>query len=324
VGKAAGMTRRLLAFSRQQVMQPTVLLLNDVVTDLCKMLPQLLGEDIDLMLELEEQLHNVNADRGQLEQVLMNLAVNARDAMPDGGKLTIATSNVELDSAYPLRKGLEIAPGKYVVLAVTDTGTGMDQATQAKIFEPFFTTKEPGKGTGLGLASVYGIVKQSGGFIWVYSEIGKGTTFKVYLPIVGAEIETHAEQPVEASVGGDETILLVEDEAMLRRMMADYLHSRGYDVIEASNGADALEKWNSRGSDIQLLITDVVMPGIGGPQLLEFLRAKKPDLRVIYISGYADRTSDSEPIPSHAYLQKPFSLEVLARKIRSVLTAENS
>lgn len=324
VGKAAGMTRRLLAFSRQQVMQPVVLSVNDVVTDLCKMLPQLLGEDIDLSLELEQNLQNVSADRGQLEQVLMNLAVNARDAMPSGGKLTIETRNVELDSAYPLRKGLEISPGRYVALAVTDTGMGMDEATQSRIFEPFFTTKEPGKGTGLGLASVYGIVKQSGGFIWVYSEIEKGTTFKVYLPAVGERPEQQVEPPKGRAVGGSETILLVEDESMLRRVMAEFLRAKGYNVIAAENGEEALQKCDSYLPNVQLLITDIVMPGLGGPQLFERLKSKKPDLRVIFISGYAERSSEPMALGTHVYLQKPFSLEVLAQNIRSVLAAENS
>lgn len=324
VSKAAGMTRRLLAFSRQQMLNPVSVSLNEVVTDLCKMLPQLLGEDIKLKLELAPDLGTVRVDRSQMDQVLMNLAVNARDAMPSGGTLTLETRNVELDSAYPIRKGVQIEPGLYVVLAVTDTGIGMDQQTQERIFEPFFTTKEPGKGTGLGLASVYGIVKQSGGFIWVYSESGKGTTFKVYLPIVGEAPEKSDATAPQAATGGNETILLVEDEPMLRRMMVDFLHAKGYEVIEAENGIDALQKVEAGRPHLHLVITDVVMPDLGGPALVEKLRPQFDDLRVIYVSGYADRNPQHLDSKSFLYLQKPFGLEVLAQTVRTCLSGEKS
>jgi PAS domain S-box-containing protein len=320
--KAAGLTRRLLAFSRQQVLQPAVLSLNDVVVDICKLLPRLLGEDIKVVLGLEEDLKNIYADRGQIEQALMNLAVNARDAMPGGGKLTIESKTVELDAQYSRLKGGEIAAGQYVMLAISDTGIGMSQEVQAQIFEPFFTTKEVGKGTGLGLASVYGTVRQSGGFIWVYSEPEKGSTFKLYFPAIEASGEA-AEPPaaVKPESGGSEEVLLVEDEPTLRELTSAFLQSKGYRVLEASNGVQALELCRMH-PKIAVLVTDVVMPELGGPALAAYATKMVPDLKVILMSGYTDRAIDQNVLEGGTeFLQKPFSFDTLTRTIRRVLDA---
>ncbi len=318
--KATSLTRQLLAFSRQQVLRPDILDLNIVVSELWNILPRLLGEDVETVLHLASDLGRVSADRGQIEQVIMNLAVNARDAMPEGGKLIVETANAELDGTTLGPLGAENPTGDFVMLAVTDTGVGMDAETQAKIFEPFFTTKEVGKGTGLGLATAYGIVKQSAGYITVYSQPGLGTTFKVYLPRVR---EKATSLPVAGSrpvAGGTETLLLVEDEPALRELVSESLRSTGYTVLEAGNRREALDICRSHQGPIHVLISDVVLPGGGGPDLAKVALETRPDLRVIYMSGYTDRVVGSELIGGNAiFLQKPFSLEVLAGKLRSLL-----
>ncbi len=319
--KAVSVTRQLLAFSRQQVLQPKVLDLNAVVVEMEDMLRRLIGEDIELAIATDTQLGRVKADPTQIEQVIMNLAVNARDAMPQGGKLTIETANVQLDSSYARRR-YPVQPGPHVMLAVSDTGTGMDAETQARIFEPFFTTKGLGKGTGLGLATVYGIVKQSGGYIWVYSEPGRGATFKIYLP--RAEEAVLAEKRPKAAVAslrGSETILLVEDEESLRKLTRELLEDRGYAVLEAGNGAKALEIAARHQGPIHLVITDVVMPGISGREVAQRMEALRPDAKVLYMSGYtADAITRHGVLePGMAFLQKPIRPEELAQKVREVL-----
>src|SRR3984893_7081171 len=316
--KAAAVTRQLLAFSRKQVLEPTILDLSYVVKDLGKMLPRLLGEDVETVMELEPQLGTVEADRGQIEQVIMNLAVNAKDAMPQGGRLTIATSNVALEASY--YQGVEVPAGRYILLTVSDTGTGMDAETQFHIFEPFFTTKGVGKGTGLGLATVYGIVKQSHGFIWVYSEPGKGSIFKIYLPRLDVPADSDESlQPVQVPAGGAETILLVEDEAVLRNVCRVYLESKGYTVLEAGNAKEAMKICQSYDRPIHVLITDIVMPGLGGLELAQSALELRPALAVVLVSGYTDRPLDREAIGFKKFLQKPFSFDALARTVRSLL-----
>src|SRR5438309_3378671 len=320
---AAALTRQLLAFSRQQVVEPRVVSLNAVVESLQKILRRVLGEDVELAATPGPDLGAVRADVGQLEQVLMNLAVNARDAMPTGGKLTIETGNVEHDPAFARGHGAA-AVRRFVMLAVTDTGVGMDEATKARIFEPFFTTKEPGKGTGLGLATVYGIVQQSGGFIWVYSEPGHGTTFKIYLPRVDAPAAGGAAGPAPATVPrGTETVLLVEDEPAVRAIAQQALERQGYTVLAAPSGADALALAAQHGATIHLLLTDVVMPGMSGRDLADRLTAQRPGIRVLYISGYTDNAIVRHGMlePGLAYLQKPFRPDALVRKVREVLDA---
>ncbi len=319
VARAASVTQQLLAFSRKQVLQPTVLNLNTLVLGLGKMLPRLLGEDVEMSLATHST-GKVKADATQLEQVILNMAVNARDAMPSGGKLIIETSDISLDGGYPGHEGTAIPAGDYVMLAVSDTGMGMDRETQTHIFEPFFTTKA-NTGTGLGLATVYGIVKQSGGFIWVYSELGKGTTFKVYLPRVeGPEDRTGHGIPPGPDPRGDETILLSEDEAALRTVVAIYLESLGYKVLSSGNGEEALLMLQSNLRSIDLLITDIIMPGIGGAQLAKTAQDLGSEIPVIYISGYTDRALDRSTIgEGSAFLQKPFRLGSLAVKIREIL-----
>jgi two-component system cell cycle sensor histidine kinase/response regulator CckA len=316
---ASSLTRQLLAFSRQQVLEPRVLDVNEVVKGPEKLLARLLGEDVRLSTALATGLGAVKVDPGQLEQIIMNLAVNARDAMPRGGRLSIETGNVEMDEAYV--RGHPVAqPGNYVMLAVSDTGIGMDAVTQARIFEPFFTTKEVGKGTGLGLATVYGIVKQSGGFIWVYSEPGHGTSFKIYLPRVDEPVAPAAEV-TPRPVGGSETVLVVEDVAAVRAVTRQMLERHGYTVLEAPDGETALRLALMHQGDIDLLVTDVVMPDVGGRELADQLVARRPQLKVLYMSGYTD-----DAIVRHgnlqdgiAYLQKPFTPDALARKVRAVL-----
>src|SRR5277367_167427 len=286
--RATALTRQLLAFSRKQMLAPKVLDLNAVVTDNLKMLNRLIGEDIDLVMVPGGELGAVKADPGQIEQVIMNLAVNARDAMPRGGRLTIETSNVTLDDDYA-RFHAPVAPGEYVMLAITDTGQGMDSDTPTHIFEPFFTTKGH-KGTGLGLSTVYGIIKQSGGYIWVYSESGKGTSFKIYLPRVSASGETIHVQPAETAPveQGHETILVVEDEVNLRRLARQYLEKQGYTVLEAVDGSAAINISSSYPGPIHLLLTDVIMPGMNGKELAQRLTALRPETRVLYMSGYTE------------------------------------
>jgi PAS domain S-box-containing protein len=321
--RAAGLTRQLLAFSRKQVLQPQILDLNVVVGETEKMLRRLIGEDIQLVTVCDEHVGAVRADPGQMDQVLVNLAVNARDAMPQGGRLTIETGNVVLDRAYAgQHAGVE--PGPYVMLAVSDTGHGMAPDVQVRVFEPFFTTKEPGKGTGLGLATVHGIVKQSGGHIWVYSEPGQGTTFKIYLPRADAP-PTGVERSVEDErlPHGSETILLVEDETSLRNLIRECLEATGYTVLEARHGAEALEISERHRSPIRLLLTDVVMPLMSGRKLAEELRASRPEIRVLYMSGYTDDAVVLHGVLAAevAFLQKPFTTEMLARRDREVLDA---
>jgi two-component system cell cycle sensor histidine kinase/response regulator CckA len=321
--RAASLTRQLLAFSRRQVLMPQVLDLNQVIANVHTMLKRLIGENIDLVAVQGDGLGQVKADPGQMEQVLLNLAINARDAMPQGGKLTIETANVELDKSYELNH-FTAKPGPHVLLAVSDTGTGMDAETQKRIFEPFFTTKEVGKGTGLGLSTVYGIVKQSEGHIWVYSELGRGTTFKVYLPRVDMPMD--AVVPTKAKtklIGGTETILVVEDESSVRLLVRTTLESNGYQVLEATNGAEALLIEGRHKGKIHLLLTDLVMPGIGGRLLGKQMVDLQPELRVLYMSGYTD-----DAVIRHggleagmAFLQKPFTPDALTHKLREVLDA---
>jgi PAS domain S-box-containing protein len=319
--RAAGLTRQLLAFSRKQPLQLATIDLNAVVEDLWKMLPRLLGEDIEMVKGLAPKLAKVNVDRGQIEQVIMNLVINARDAMPKGGKLVIETNNVDLDSSYAKQHGIALTPGKYVMLAITDTGVGIDAETRTRIFEPFFTTKEQGKGTGLGLATVYGIIKQSEGFIWVYSEVERGTTFKIYLPRVAAPVSAEAAEVVAAVQGGNETILLVEDEGTLLKVASEYLQSKGYRVLEAGTGTEAVKLCQDYSGKIDLLVTDMVMPGMGGPEVAKVAMKMRPGLKVIYVSGYTDRAVDKESLgPDAAFLQKPFSLDALARRIRELVS----
>ena len=320
--RAAGLTRQLLAFSRQQVLQPTVLEVNNLVSDLEKMLRRLLGEDVELSTRLAPTTGRVKADPGQLEQVIMNLAVNARDAMPNGGKLTLETGNVELDEVYATDH-YPARAGPFVLLAVSDTGIGMSDETQAHMFEPFFTTKEKGKGTGLGLATVYGIIKQSGGFIWVYSEVGHGTTFKLYLPRV-EELAERASEPAQGparAAHGTETVLVVEDEAPVRSVARQVLERHGYTVLEAPSAEAALDLATRYSGTIHLLLTDVVMPGLNGRELASRLADLRPDARVIFMSGYTDDAVTRHGVlePGSAYVQKPFTPDAIARRVREVL-----
>jgi PAS domain S-box-containing protein len=318
--RGAGLVRQLLAFSRRQVLQPQVLDLNTLVGNLEKMLRRLIREDIELSFDLAPDLGQVRADPGQVEQVLLNLSVNARDAMPQGGTLLLQTRNEKLDEIYAARHGV-VEPGAYVLLAVSDTGIGMDAATQARIFEPFFTTKAPGQGTGLGLATVYGIVKQSEGYIWVYSEPGKGTTFKVYLPRIEAEVAQVAREELPQAEGRGETLLLVEDEKALRDLAVLILRESGYVVLAAGRGDEALELAARHSGPIHLLLTDMVMPGMNGRALADQLRARRPELKVVYMSGYAEKIAEQqEELPAGAaFLQKPFRSSALLLKVRQVL-----
>src|SRR5437016_2581872 len=324
--RAHSLTRQLLAFSRRQMLQPKVLDLNAVVTNLEPMLQRLIGENIELVIELKPGLGQMKADPGQIEQVIMNLAINSRDAMSQGGKLLLETDNAELDEAYA-RRHLPMQPGSYVRLAVSDTGCGMDAATQSRIFEPFFTTKEQGKGTGLGLSTVYGIVKQSGGYIWVYSERGQGTTFKIYLPRVVDPADSVP--PVthwSALPQGMETVLLVEDEPEVRWLVRDMLRHLGYTVLEARHGIEAQVLSIHHPGPIHLLITDVVMPQMSGREIAEQLTSEHPETKVLYMSGYTDDAVVRHGVlAAHmAFLQKPFTPESLARKVREVLDGQTS
>ena len=319
--RAAALTKQLLAFSRMQVLQPRVMNLNGVVEDMGKLLPRLIGEDVELGIRMAPDLGAIRADASQMEQIIMNLAVNARDAMPTGGRLLIETSNAELDRTYSTMHPI-VQPGRYVLLAVSDTGTGMDAETQAHIFEPFFTTKEPGRGTGLGLATVYGVVKQSGGFIWVYSEVGKGTSFKIYLPRVD-QPEDKASIPAALAEAprGTETILLAEDEQDVREVAREFLESGGYTVIEAFNGAEALRLATEHKAAIDLLVTDMVMPGMTGRELARRLQHQHSGVGVIYMSGYTEQTA-AETAKADAdmrLLTKPFSRGSILRAVREAL-----
>jgi two-component system cell cycle sensor histidine kinase/response regulator CckA len=319
--RAASLTRQLLAFSRKQVLQPQRLDLNRVVGHMDKMLRRIIGEDIDLVTVLGPELGTVTADPGQIEQVVMNLAVNARDAMPQGGKLTIETADVDLDEAYA-QQHLEVQPGPYVMLAVSDTGVGLDQEAQARIFEPFFTTKEMGKGTGLGLSTVYGIVKQSGGLIWVYSEPGKGTTFKIYLPrLEGPGDAAGLYQVPGTCEWGSETILLVEDEDLVRQVARRILARHGYSVLEAASGDNALVVSREHAGPIHLMLTDVVMPGMGVQEIMENLKSQRPEMKVLFMSGHTENAIVHHGVlnPGTAFIQKPFKHDFLAHKVREVL-----
>ncbi|MEW6376940.1 MAG: PAS domain S-box protein [Thermodesulfobacteriota bacterium] len=319
--RATDLTRQLLAFSRRQMMEMKVLNLNVLLKDLDKMLRRVIGEDIELVNSLADDLGQVKTDPGQIEQVIMNLAVNARDAMPKGGKLTIETANVELDEAYA-RAHIGVTPGRYVMLSMSDTGVGMTPDVRERIFEPFFTTKEKGEGTGLGLSMVYGIVKQSGGSIWVYSEPVQGTTFKIYLPRVDELPEEIGKKEIKEEIPwGNETVLVVEDDEAVRKLAVKVLEKQGYNVLEASNGTDALEICEKQKGSIHMILTDVVMPEMNGRQLVERFRQVYPYFKVLYMSGYTDNTIVHHGVLEKGvnYIQKPFTPEALARKVREVL-----
>ncbi len=321
--RAASLTRQLLAFSRMQVLQPRVMNINEIVEEMGKLLPRLIGEDVELVIRTEPELGRIRADASQMEQIIMNLAVNSRDAMPTGGRLIIETSNVDLDEAYSTKHPV-VQPGRFVVLAVTDTGTGMDAETQAHIFEPFYTTKEQGKGTGLGLATVYGVVKQSGGFIWVYSEVGKGTCFKIYLPRVDQMAEKSVQGQSFAEIPrGTETVLLAEDEQDVREVAREFLESAGYTVIEACNGNDAIRLAQEHAGTIDLLVTDMVMPGMTGKELASRLKEMHAVSRVVYMSGYTEQASiesNQAEESSSRLLTKPFSRAAILRTARELLS----
>jgi len=318
--RAAALTRQLLAFSRRQVLQPRVVDLNILVTGLGSMLRRLIGEDIDLRLEMRPELGQVNADPGQMEQVLMNLVVNARDAMPHGGTLTIETANVVLDETYVSRH-ITVKPGPYTLLAVSDNGIGMDEATQARLFEPFFTTKGSGHGTGLGLSTVFGIVKQSNGSVEVYSVPGRGTSVKIYLPRIDQPAVLESEVLWKAAAPGSETILVVEDDEMVRNLVRETLQREGYKVLDAAGPTEARRVSERHKTAIHLLITDVVMPKVSGRELALDLSRRRPEMKVLYMSGYTDSAIVNSGILQKevAFLQKPFTPATLAEKVREVL-----
>ena len=321
--RAAALTRQLLAFSRKQVLEPRVLDVNEVVQNMDKMLRSLISESIRLETHYAANLFSARADPNQIEQVVMNLAINARDAMPEGGTLTIETANATLDEDYALRH-ISVMPGEYVMLAVSDTGCGMDEDTKSRIFEPFFTTKEQGTGTGLGLSTVYGIVKQHGGNIWLYSEPGKGSTFKVYLPAVQEQPEVvRKSAPHAMPKSGGETVLVVEDDEQLRRLAHRALAAQGYDVLEADRGSTAIDIARRHRGKIDLLLTDVVIPDTNGRKLADHLRASRPGLRVLFMSGYPDGAMGHNGMleTGVAYVAKPFTTEAITRKVREILDA---
>jgi PAS domain S-box-containing protein len=323
--RAASLTRQLLAFSRRQILQPQIVDINTLVRQLEKLLRRLISEDVELVTALAGDLVPVRVDPATIEQILVNLAVNARDAMPAGGRLTIETTNVELGDAYAVTH-VTMKPGPYVMLAVSDTGEGMDEATRARVFEPFFTTKEQGKGSGLGLATVYGMVRQSGGYIWVYSEPGHGTTFKVYLPPAESRSATgnvdRGRRETDATHGW-ETVLLVEDEDAVRALAREVLRRHGYVVLEARHGVEALRIAERHQDAIHLMVTDLVMPHMSGRDLAERLSTVRPRMKVLFISGYTDHAVMHRDLtPGAVFLQKPFNPEVFARTVRSVLDAE--
>jgi signal transduction histidine kinase len=322
--QAASLTRQLLAFSRRQVLQPKVFSVNDVIEDMRDMLQRIIGEDIELEIKLDDTVATIKADPGQLQQVVMNLVVNARDAMPNGGKLTIST--LGCDAPEQQTAVYEESAGRHVMLAVSDTGTGMDEETQRRVFEPFFTTKAAGTGTGLGLSTVWGIVKQSGGHITFSSQQGKGTTFRIYLPCTEEPERQRSMPAAGASVGGTETLLLVEDQPQLRLLTSRILSGYGYKVLEAADGMEALRICEQNDGLIQLVLTDVVMPGVTGIELGKRLKELNPVLKIVYMSGYTDdvilRQGTLEP--GAAYLEKPFTPEGLAGKVREVLSAPTS
>ena len=319
--RAAALTRQLLAFSRRQMLQPTALDLNAVVADMGEMLGRVIGEHVELVTRLAPDLGAIEADHSQIEQVIVNLAVNARDAMPEGGTLAITTANADLGGAFA-REHVDVEPGPYVLLSVSDTGRGMSAETLSRAFEPFFTTKGPGEGTGLGLATVHGIVKQSGGHVAARSEPGKGTTIDVYLPRTEAAAPVVRRRPLpDAALHGSETILLVEDEDMVRDLARTVLEQHGYTVLEARDGAEALRICEQADQPIHLAVTDVVMPRMDGAELAARLRTLSPDTRILYISGYADHTivRHGTADPATPFLHKPFTPTALAAKVREVL-----
>lgn len=319
--RAASLTQQLLAFSRKQIIQPRMADLNKVFLEIGNMLRRLIGDDIEIALDLWPSEVIVNADPGQLQQVLMNLAINARDAMPKGGKLTVTTAICKLDSAY-VSLHPDVVPGNYALMAVQDTGCGMDSETLSHLFEPFFTTKELGKGTGLGLSIIYGIVKQSEGYIWAYSEPGQGTCFKIYLPLRSAAAEIVLAPQAVTSVHGTETILLVEDDSGLRHLIAQYLRGLGYTVLEAAEGRGALDRAAKHVSNVDALLTDIMMPGMGGRELANHMTEMYPSLKIVYMSGYThDSSVQSRTLhESEAFLMKPFSVKELAVKLRQVIS----
>ncbi len=334
--RAASLTMQLLAFSRKQVIQPEVLDLNELLTGIEKMLARLIREDVELLTIIEPALWQVEVDPGQMEQAIMNLAINARDAMstcadsaagrPRGGKLTIETANIDLRESYFHKHGIEEKPGSYVMLTVSDTGSGMSKETQEHIFDPFFTTKGVGKGTGLGLATVYGIVKQNNGFVWVYSEPGQGSTFKVYLPKAEGDADSEKKQRLPViELDGSETVLIVEDDEGLRKFTQEVLQSYGYRILAAENGEEALKVGKEHEGPIHLMITDVVMPKMGGKEAADRLQPFYPRMKVIYMSGYTDNAIVHHGVlaPGLNFLEKPFTPESLARKVREALDAEN-
>jgi len=317
--RATTLTRQLLAFSRKQLLELKVVDVNAIVQDMERLLRPLIGENIELVTVLSPQAAHTRADAGQLEQVIMNLVVNAKDAMPAGGRLTLRTENLAMDDNH--RRGPQfIRPGRYVTLLVSDTGMGMDRETQSRIFEPFFTTKEKGKGTGLGLSTVYGIVKQSGGYVMVQSELGRGTTFHIYLPLVEGTAEKSSVTAPDA-VGGTETILLVEDEESVRQLVRDTLATKGYEVLEAENGEAGIAAAARHQGSLDLVITDVMMPGMDGRQMVQELIKARPSTKVLYLSGYTEDAilNDGSVDRATAFLQKPFTLQSLSRKVREVL-----
>jgi signal transduction histidine kinase/DNA-binding response OmpR family regulator len=318
--RAADLTRQLLAFSRKSIVQPRVIKLNTVIAGMEKMLHRLIGEDIRMMFELAGDIGQVKADPGLIEQVILNLAVNSRDAMPQGGHLTIETRNVELDASFS-RRHKSVMPGSYVMLAISDTGQGMDEATRLRIFEPFFTTKEKGKGTGLGLSTVYGIVKQNNGSIWVYSEPGQGTAFKIYLPRIAEAVDVEPEASTEPAARGTETLLIVEDEEAVCTLLKQILVSAGYQVLTAVNGGEALMLLERFRKPVHLLLTDVVMPGMSGRELADRLLTIHPEMKVLFMSGYTDNAIVHHGIldPGAQFIGKPFAMAAVQRKVREVL-----
>src|SRR5258705_5421613 len=321
--RAAALTRQLLAFSRKQVLEPRIIDVNSVVLNLDKMLRSLISENIELKTDLADNLGAARADPNQIEQVIMNLAINARDAMPDGGTVTIETGNVTLDDAYAAQH-VSVIPGEYVMLAVSDTGCGMDAKTQSRIFEPFFTTKPAGRGTGLGLSTVYGIVKQSGGNIWLYSEPNEGTVFKIYLPRVSLDVGVAAVAKAPSIRGGTETVLIVEDDAQIQQLVLEVLAEKGYNVLVSSNGLEALQLLSSLSAPLDLILTDVVMAQMCGRELAERAASIKPDTKVLFMSGYTNDAIVRHGVLDSGtwFIQKPFAADALAARVREVLDGD--
>jgi CheY-like chemotaxis protein len=325
--RATNLTRQLLAFGRKQILQPAILNLNTLLMEMDQLLRVTMNDRIELVVRTEPELGKVKADRGQIEQVVTNLVLNARDAMPEGGTITVQTSNVNVDEAYS-RAHRSVPPGEYVVLSVSDTGVGMDSETQAHLFEPFFTTKPKGLGVGLGLSTIYGIVRQSGGYIWAFSELGEGTTFQIYLPRVEAEEEAFSGDGQKAPrtvVGGSETILLVEDDPLVRRLARQVLEESGYSVVPAANGPEALQALKSHKDSIHLLLTDVVMPRMSGREVADRVVSQRPDAKVLFMSGHTEDAIVYHGVlePGVAFLQKPFTPHGLLTKVRDVLDNSN-